>query len=64
MTQTCYSTSHQTIWKSLSCSSIDHRSIDGVDFAIDVQRDIGAKIGFGVTTGSIDIDRQVGFSLT
>ena len=36
----------------------------GVDFAIDVQGDVGAKIESSVTTGGIDIDREVGFSGT
>ncbi len=35
----------------------------GVNFAIDIQGDIGAKIDSRVTTGGIEIDRQVGFSL-
>lgn len=34
----------------------------GVAFAIDIQGDIGAKIESTVTTGGINIDRQVGFS--
>jgi len=34
----------------------------GVDFAIDIRDDVGAKIESSVTTGGIDIDRQVGFS--
>ncbi|MCW3977440.1 MAG: zinc-ribbon domain-containing protein [Candidatus Bathyarchaeota archaeon] len=35
----------------------------GVNFGIDIQGDIAAKIDSSVTTGGIDIDRQVGFSL-
>jgi len=35
----------------------------GVAFAIDVGGDVGAKIDSSVTTGGIDVDRQVGFSL-
>ncbi|MDH5795085.1 MAG: hypothetical protein OEZ24_03150, partial [Candidatus Bathyarchaeota archaeon] len=35
----------------------------GVNFAIDIQGDIGAKIDSLVTTGDIDIRRQAGFSL-
>ena len=34
----------------------------GVDLAIAIQDDVGAKIESSVTTGGIDIDRQVGFS--
>ena len=34
----------------------------GVDFAIDIRGDVGAKIESSVTTGGIDTDRQVGFS--
>jgi hypothetical protein len=34
----------------------------GVDLTIAVQDDVGAKIESSVTTGGIDIDRQVGFS--
>jgi len=36
----------------------------GVNFAIDIKGDIGAKIVSSVTTGGIDIVRQVGFSGT
>ncbi|MFB0514130.1 MAG: zinc-ribbon domain-containing protein [Candidatus Bathyarchaeia archaeon] len=36
----------------------------GVNFAIDIHGDIGAKIVSSVTTGGIDIVRQVGFSGT
>ncbi len=36
----------------------------GVDFAIDVQGDVGAKIASSVTTGGIEINRKVGFSGT
>jgi len=36
----------------------------GVDFAIDIQGDVGAKIVSSVTTGGINIDRQVRFSGT
>ena len=36
----------------------------GVDFAIDIRGDVGAKIESSVTTGGINIDRQVGFSGT
>ncbi|MDH5448679.1 MAG: zinc-ribbon domain-containing protein [Candidatus Bathyarchaeota archaeon] len=36
----------------------------GVDFAVDIKGDIGAKIESSVTTGGIDVDRQVGFSGT
>jgi hypothetical protein len=36
----------------------------GVDFAIDIQGDVGAKIESSVTTGGINIDRQVRFSGT
>jgi len=35
----------------------------GVDFAIDVRGDVGAKIDSSVTTGGIDVESQVGFSL-
>jgi hypothetical protein len=35
----------------------------GVDFAIEIQGDIGAKITSRVTTGAINVDRQIGFSL-
>jgi len=35
----------------------------GVAFAIDIGGDVGAKIDSSVTTGGIDVDRQVGFSL-
>ncbi len=34
----------------------------GVNFAIDIQGDIGAKIESSVTTGGIDVIRKVGFS--
>ncbi len=34
----------------------------GVDFTIDIQRDVGALITSSVTTGGIDVDRRVGFS--
>lgn len=36
----------------------------GVDFAVEIQGDVGAKIEYTVTTGGIDVDRQVGFSGT
>ena len=36
----------------------------GVNFAIDIRGDVGAKIESSVTTGGISIDRQVGFSGT
>lgn len=36
----------------------------GVDFAVDIHGDVGAKIESSVTTGGIDIDRQVGFGGT
>jgi len=36
----------------------------GVNFAIDIKGDIGAKIESSVTTGGIEIDRQVRFSGT
>jgi len=36
----------------------------GVNFAIDIQGDVGAKIESSVTTGGIDIDGQVGFGGT
>ena len=36
----------------------------GVDLTIAIQDDVGAKIESSVTTGGIDIDRQVGFSGT
>ncbi|MFQ6073817.1 MAG: zinc-ribbon domain-containing protein [Candidatus Bathyarchaeia archaeon] len=36
----------------------------GVDFALDIQGNIGAKIESSVTTGGINIARQVGFSGT
>lgn len=34
----------------------------GVDFAIEIRGDVGAKIESSVITGGIDIDRKVGFS--
>ncbi len=34
----------------------------GVNFAIDIQGDVGAKIASSVTTGEIDVLRKVGFS--
>jgi len=34
----------------------------GVDLTIVIQDDVGAKIESSVTTGGIDIERQVGFS--
>lgn len=34
----------------------------GVNFAIDIQGDVGAKIESSVTTGGIDVVRKVGFS--
>jgi hypothetical protein len=34
----------------------------GVDFTIDIRGTIGAKIESSVTTGGIDIERQIGFS--
>ena len=36
----------------------------GVNFAIDIHGDIGAKMDSTVATGGIDVDRQVGFSGT
>ena len=36
----------------------------GVDFTIDLQGAVGAKIESAVTTGGINIDRQIGFSGT
>ncbi len=36
----------------------------GVNFAVDIQGDVGAEIESIVTTGGIDVDRQVGFSGT
>jgi len=36
----------------------------GIDFAIDIEGDIGAKIESSTTTGGIDVDRRVGFSGT
>ncbi len=36
----------------------------GVDFLIDIKDDLGAKIESSVTTGGIDVNRQVGFSGT
>jgi RNA polymerase subunit RPABC4/transcription elongation factor Spt4 len=36
----------------------------GVDFAIEIRGDVGAKIESSVATGGIDVDRQVGFSGT
>lgn len=36
----------------------------GVDFAVDIRDDVGAKIESSVTTGGIDIERRVGFEVT